>query len=161
MLAIVLRSSEEPVLSRPQMYRVAKSYRAHQEYLKQKKNLEDSDDDDGPQEEEAWLFEDLALLAKLYSRLRDRQQLIELIFEVTFLVAIFGFVLIVSLQGVTAELLKDIITIFYAPLAQVYKAANIADSFGDLQTFVNDLIRTVEQTEERVCRVSHNSVEDA
>lgn len=93
MLAIVLRSSEEPVLSRPQMYRVAKSYRAHQEYLKQKKNLEDSDDDDGPQEEEAWLFEDLALLAKLYSRLRDRQQLIELIFEVTLLVAIFSFVL--------------------------------------------------------------------
>jgi len=46
-------------------------------------------------------------------------------------------------------LLKDIITIFYSPLAQVYKAANIADSFGDLQAFVNDMIRTVEQTEER------------
>lgn len=51
-------------------------------------------------------------------------------------------------KGVTAELLKDIITIFYAPLAQVYKAASISDSFGDLQTFINDLIRTVEQTEE-------------
>lgn len=86
MLAIVLRSSEHPVLSRPQMYRVAKSYRAHQEYLKQRKNLEDSDDDDGPQDEDAWLFEDLALLAKLYSRLRDREQLIALIFEVCFLI---------------------------------------------------------------------------
>ena len=41
------------------------------------------------------------------------------------------------------------ITIFYAPLATVYKAANIADSLGDLQTFINDLIRTVESTEER------------
>lgn len=48
----------------------------------------------------------------------------------------------------TAELLKDIITIFYTPLAQVYKAASIADSVGDLQNFLNDMIRTVEQVEE-------------
>lgn len=40
------------------------------------------------------------------------------------------------------------VTIFYSPLAQVYKAANIADSLSDLQTFVNDLIRTVEASEE-------------
>ena len=52
-------------------------------------------------------------------------------------------------KGSTAELLKDIITIFYAPLAQVYRAASIADSLGDLQNFMNDLIRTVESTEER------------
>lgn len=55
------------------------------------------------------------------------------------------------MQGTTAELLRDIITIFYAPLAQVYRAASIADSIGDLQTFINDLIRTVEQTEECEC----------
>jgi hypothetical protein len=64
------------------MFRVAKCYRAYQEYLKQRRNLEDSDDDDGPQDEDAWLFEDLALLGKLYSRLRDKEQLIALIFEV-------------------------------------------------------------------------------
>jgi hypothetical protein len=46
-------------------------------------------------------------------------------------------------------LLKNIITIFYAPLAQVYRAASIADSLGDLQNFVNDLIKTVEAVEER------------
>ena len=51
-------------------------------------------------------------------------------------------------QGSTSEVLKDILTIFYTPLAQVYKAASIADSIGDLQNFVNDLIRTVEQVEE-------------
>jgi hypothetical protein len=34
-------------------------------------------------------------------------------------------------------------------LAQVYKAASIADSLGDFQNFINDLIRTVEQGEER------------
>lgn len=48
----------------------------------------------------------------------------------------------------TAELLKDIITIFYAPLATVYKAASIADSLGDLQNFMNDMIRTIEQVDE-------------
>lgn len=52
-------------------------------------------------------------------------------------------------QGFTSELLKDIITIFYAPLAQVYRAASIADSLSDLQGFINDLIKTVEQVEER------------
>lgn len=46
-------------------------------------------------------------------------------------------------------MLKDVITIFYAPLATVYKAANIADSLGDLQNFINDLIRTVEQVDAR------------
>lgn len=49
----------------------------------------------------------------------------------------------------TAELLKDMITIFYAPLAQVYRAASITDSLSDLQNFINDLIRTVEQAEDR------------
>jgi hypothetical protein len=44
--------------------------------------------------------------------------------------------------------LKDIVTIFYEPLAKVYKAANIADSLSDLQTFLNDLIKTVESAEE-------------
>lgn len=44
--------------------------------------------------------------------------------------------------------MKDIITIFYAPLAQVYKAANIADSLGDLQAFINDLIRTLESLDD-------------
>ncbi|KAI0254894.1 hypothetical protein BJV78DRAFT_1336574 [Lactifluus subvellereus] len=131
LLAAVLRSGEEPTLSRAQMQRVIRSHRAHREYLKYQESLADSDDDDGPQNEDAWLFEDLAVLTKLYARLREKQQLISLIFE-----------------GTTADLMKDIITIFYSPLAQVYRAASIADSIGDLQSFVNDLIRTVEATEE-------------
>ncbi|EMD40720.1 hypothetical protein CERSUDRAFT_149056 [Gelatoporia subvermispora B] len=129
--AAVLRSGEEPALSRAQMQRVFYAHRAHKDYLKYAESLSDSDDDEGPQDDEAWLFEDLSVLAKLYARLRDREQLIELIFE-----------------GNTADLLKDVITIFYAPLAQVYRAASISDSLGDLQNFMNDLIRTVEQTEE-------------
>lgn len=53
-------------------------------------------------------------------------------------------------QSFTADLLKDMITIFYSPLAQVYRAASIADSLGDLQNFINDLIKTVEQVDECV-----------
>ncbi|KAG2118724.1 uncharacterized protein F5147DRAFT_666518 [Suillus discolor] len=130
-LVVVLRSGEEPRLNRDQLRRVHRAHLAHAAYLRERENLVDSDDDDGPTNEEAWLFEDLKMLVQLYSRLRDREQLIALIFE-----------------GVTAELLKDIISIFYAPLAQVYRAANIGNSVSDLQNFITDLIRVVEATEE-------------
>ncbi|KAJ6599047.1 hypothetical protein DFH09DRAFT_1129929 [Mycena vulgaris] len=131
LITVVLRAADEPFLSRAQMHRVAKAHRAHATYLKHRESLADSDDDDGPQDDDGWLFEDLKVLAHLYSRLRDREQLIGLLFE-----------------GSTSELLKDMITIFYTPLAQVYRAASIADSLGDLQSFINDLIKTVEQSED-------------
>lgn len=83
LIAVVLRNSEHPALSRPQMYRVSKAWEKYRQYMKYKKELDDSDDDEGPADEEAWLFEDLQLLGKLYSRLRDREQLISLIFEVS------------------------------------------------------------------------------
>ncbi|THH28956.1 hypothetical protein EUX98_g5244 [Antrodiella citrinella] len=130
-LTVVLRSGDQPTLSRSQVQRVMKAHRAHQEYTKYMESLDDSDDDSGPKNDDAWLYEDLILLAKLYSRLKDREQLIDLIFE-----------------GTTSDLLKDIITIFYAPLAQVYRAASIADSLGDMQNFISDLIRTVDHCEE-------------
>lgn len=50
-------------------------------------------------------------------------------------------------QGSTSDILKDLVTIFYQPLATVYRAANIADSLSDLQNFINDLIKTVESAE--------------
>ncbi|KAF8076412.1 hypothetical protein FPV67DRAFT_1407785 [Lyophyllum atratum] len=142
LLTVVLRSPDEPVLSRVQMHRLAKAHRAHQVYMKHRASLADSDDDDGPQNEDAWLLEDLKVLTHLYSKLRDREQLIALIFE-----------------GSTAELLKDIITIFYAPLAQVYRAASISDSLGDLQTFINDLIKTVEQVGDLSQEDPHRTVQ--
>ncbi|KAJ7682778.1 hypothetical protein DFH06DRAFT_304506 [Mycena polygramma] len=131
LITVVLRAADEPFLSRSQMHRVAKAHRAHAVYLKHRESLADSDDDDGPRDDDGWLFEDLKVLANLYSRLRDREQLIGLLFE-----------------GSTSELLKDIITIFYTPLAQVYRAASIADSLSDLQSFINDLIKTVELSED-------------
>ncbi|KZT62904.1 hypothetical protein CALCODRAFT_513796 [Calocera cornea HHB12733] len=131
LLAVILRSPEGAPLDRDQFQRVVRASRAHATYLHQRAALDDSDDDNGPPDDEGWLFEDLGILLKLYARLKDREQMLALIFE-----------------GSTADLLKDIITIFYTPLAQVYKAASIADSLGDLQTFINDLIRTVEAVEE-------------
>lgn len=81
-LAVVLRSGDAPMLSRPQLNRVMRCHRAYVAYTRQRERLADSDDDEGPEDEDAWLFEDLTVLGKLYARLRDRQQIIELIFEV-------------------------------------------------------------------------------
>jgi len=64
------------------MQRVLRAHRAHAEYRRQREGLADSDDDDGPQDDDAWLYEDLTILGKLYTRLREREQLMELIFEV-------------------------------------------------------------------------------
>lgn len=84
LLTVVLRSPDEPVLSRGQIHRLSKAHRAHAIYLRHRATLADSDDDDGPQDDDAWLMEDLKVLTHLYSRLRDREQLIALIFEVHF-----------------------------------------------------------------------------
>jgi len=81
-MAVVLHSADEPVLTRVQMHRVGRAHRAHAEYVRNRELLADSDDDDGPQDDDAWLYEDLKVLTHLYSRLRDREQLIGLIFEV-------------------------------------------------------------------------------
>jgi|ERR1700722_2699402 len=77
-----MRSGDRPILSRPQWQRTVRAQRAHALYVKYRETLADSDDDDGPQDDDAWLFEDFRILADLYSRLRDREQLITLIFEV-------------------------------------------------------------------------------
>lgn len=82
-ITVVLRSGDQPLLSRPQMQRVVRAHRAHAVYVKHRESLDDSDDDDGPEDEDAWLFEDMKVLTQLYSRLRDREQMIALIFEVS------------------------------------------------------------------------------
>jgi len=79
---VVLRASEAPVLTRAQMQRVAKASRAHAAYQRHRESLADSDEDDGPQDEDAWLYEDLTVLAKLYARLKEKEEMIALLFEV-------------------------------------------------------------------------------
>lgn len=132
LLTTILRSSDAPVLDRGQISRVVRASRAYEEYKEYRRGLKNPElDDEGPQDDDAWLYEDLHVLMKMMTRKRDKEQMISLIFE-----------------GVTAELLKDMVTIFYSPLAQVYKLANIADSLSDLQAFITDLIKTVEANEE-------------
>ena len=47
-------------------------------------------------------------------------------------------------QGVTGELLKEFISVFYQPLAQVYKAADISTTIRHVATFLDDLISVID-----------------
>lgn len=100
----ILRHSQAPTLESISMARIAKA-------------RNDSSDP---------LIEQLQRLLRLYTRQRDKQQMMEVLFE-----------------GITADLLRDIVSIFYEPLARVYKAANVADKINDFSAFLDDLIATV------------------
>ena len=86
LLAVILRSAEEPALNRPQLQRVMRATRAHAIYVQQRAAAfeadEDDDWDEGPEDDDGWLFEDLGVLIRLYAKLREKEQMIELIFEV-------------------------------------------------------------------------------
>ncbi|KAG0659904.1 hypothetical protein C6P46_004844 [Rhodotorula mucilaginosa] len=132
LMTCILRSPSAPRLDARTMQYLARCAVRYDEYKRFRDALADPDDDEGPTNDEAWLYEDLHVYRRLITKARDKEQLVELIFE----------------ASLTSELLKDIVTIFYEPLAKVYKAANIADSISDFQSFVNDLIKTVEFAEE-------------
>jgi hypothetical protein len=66
----------------------------------------------------------------LYARQRDKQEMISLVFE-----------------GVTASLLRDMVTILYEPLAKVYKTANVHNSVTDFKEFADDLIEVVKKAQ--------------
>ncbi|KAG0004857.1 hypothetical protein BGZ80_008916 [Entomortierella chlamydospora] len=63
-------------------------------------------------------------------RIRDKERMMDLVF-----------------QGVTGEIFKELVSIFYQPLVQVYKAANVADSLMDVKDFVDELVKIVEQAD--------------
>jgi hypothetical protein len=74
------------------------------------------------------LVENLYKLWILYARKQEQEVLMALVF-----------------QGVTGEIIKDLFAIFYEPLAQVYKAANIGDTIGHVSSFINDLIEVIDK----------------
>lgn len=82
------------------------------------------------QDSESNLIRQLQQLLVANLRIREKERLMELVF-----------------QGVTGEILKEIISIFYQPLVKVYKSANVADSLMDVKYFVDELIQVVEQAE--------------
>jgi len=89
-------------LNRSQIQRAVKASRAFERYKLYRKepgeastgghNHEDEEEElfemDGwgpkPEDEDAWLYEDLHVLLKMCTRLRDKEQMIELVFEVSF-----------------------------------------------------------------------------
>ncbi|MBW0527217.1 hypothetical protein O181_066932 [Austropuccinia psidii MF-1] len=134
-MTIIFRSPQGPKLDGPTFKRLQRAAQAYEKYKAYRDSLEDPEMSEGPDNEDAWLYEDLHVYMKLLRRCRDKEQLIELIFE-----------------GTTSEMLKDIVTMFYSPLMQVYKAANISESLLDWQKFMDDLIRTVERAEDVAIR---------
>jgi hypothetical protein len=80
---VILRAPDPPTLSKPQFQRVFKAARSYRAYKRAQEDLEDSDDDLGPEDEDAWLFEDLNTLLRLWGRKREKEQLLALIFEVS------------------------------------------------------------------------------
>ncbi len=91
--------------------------------------------------QDAKLFGYFIQLLKLYTRQRDKEQMLSLLFD-----------------GVTSILLKDIVSIFYEPLARVYKAASIHNSVMDFSRFVEDVIATVYKAEEQDLSTNPNTL---
>ncbi|KAG0055469.1 hypothetical protein BGZ83_008474 [Gryganskiella cystojenkinii] len=76
------------------------------------------------------LIRQLQQLLVTHLRIRDKEQMMGLVF-----------------QGITGEIFKELISIFYEPLVKVYKSANVADSLMDVKDFVDELIKIVEQVD--------------
>ncbi|KAI9016480.1 hypothetical protein CLU79DRAFT_837525 [Phycomyces nitens] len=72
----------------------------------------------------------LSRLWSLYAREYEHDMMSDLVFE-----------------GVTGELIKQLFTIFYQPLAQVYKAADIGSTLYHVSAFLDDLIELLDELE--------------
>ena len=127
-MTAIMRSPIGGPLNAQQVHEIVHASRAY-EKLKRARRLAAAQHkpEPQPQSDEAWLFEDLHVYLRLQRQIHYKNELTELIYD-----------------NVTAELLKDIVTIFYSPLAEVYKLANIADTLGEVQHFISDLIHTVD-----------------
>ncbi|KAI8147773.1 hypothetical protein BJV82DRAFT_642654 [Fennellomyces sp. T-0311] len=80
-----------------------------------------------PKKDATELLNQIHRLWTLYARQREHQLLGDLVF-----------------QGSTAELLREMFAFFYEPLAEVYRAANIGESFKHLSAFIDDLIGVID-----------------
>ena len=83
-LTVILRAREDyPPLSPQSFQRVHRASIRHKEYLDWVATLQNPDEEDeGPNNDDAWLFEDLHVLMRMQMRLRDKEQILEMIFEV-------------------------------------------------------------------------------
>ncbi|KAG0213489.1 hypothetical protein BGX28_004344 [Mortierella sp. GBA30] len=91
------------------------------------KNQQDHNKHPEPEQEKSNLIRQLQQLLVAHLRIREKERLMGLVF-----------------QGVTGEIFKEVVAIFYQPLVKVYKSANVADSLMDVKIFVDELIKIVE-----------------
>ena len=78
----------------------------------------------------AELFANLKQLLKMYTRQRDKAQMLSVIEE-----------------PVTLQLFRDLFTIFYEPLVRVYKSANVYSSVTDFSNFMDDMFTVLAQAQ--------------
>jgi hypothetical protein len=71
-------------------------------------------------------LEKMQQLFVLQTRKRDLEQMTSLLFE-----------------GITGDLMKDVLAIFYGPLAEVYQAADISSFITKVSDFIEELIKTI------------------
>lgn len=82
LMTVILRSPSAPRVDARTMQYLARCAVRYDEYKRWRSTLADPDDDEGPDNDEAWLYEDLHVYRRLITKARDKEQLIELIFEV-------------------------------------------------------------------------------
>lgn len=127
-LTVLLRSPLTAELNTQQMEQVNRANIAYRRLRRQRAHAHSLGvPEPEPNSDDAWLLEDLHVYLNLCSAMHIKEQLIGLIYD-----------------HATTDLLKDMVTIFYAPLAQVYRVANISDTLGEIQVFISDLIKTVD-----------------
>lgn len=80
-MSVILRASTAPRFDARTMQRLARCAVAYDEYKRERDRMENPEDDEGPDNDDAWLYEDLHVYRRLITKARDKEQLIELIFE--------------------------------------------------------------------------------
>ncbi|KAF2857615.1 hypothetical protein K470DRAFT_260649 [Piedraia hortae CBS 480.64] len=123
LLQIFTSKDIAPPLSVVQVERTQQAYVAWNEAV---------DQAGGNVRQDAELYAHLKQLLKLYTRLRDKQMMLQMIEEPN-----------------TLRLFRDLFTIFYEPLVRVYKSANVYGSVTDFARFADDTIQTVERAQQQ------------
>ena len=122
LIVTILRSEYlEPELSPEQVGRVINAYVAWNAAVE---NV------DAEMKAGAQFFASLKQILKLYTRRRDKAQMLSVIEE-----------------PVTLQLFRDLFTIFYEPLVRVYKSANVYSSVTDFSTFADDMFVVLERAQ--------------
>lgn len=122
LIVAILRSEHfTPELTSTQIGTVFNAYVA---WINTVENVDDS------MKAGAELFANLKQLLKMYTRQRDKAQMLSIIEE-----------------PITLQLFRDLFTIFYEPLVRVYKSANVYSSVTDFSNFMDDMFNVLSQAQ--------------